>query len=112
MAEELLALEAALADATVEIARNECAARCQAEAQRDLWQMLAGTGRGGRGGRGSRGHVPPPSAPPPPPPPPPPAELIQLVLAVPIETEGDMSEAEALAILNVTHKSPKWNSGA
>ena len=30
------------------------------------------------------------------------------MLAVPIEREGDMTEAEALAILNVTHKSPKW----
>ena len=53
MAEQMLAAEAALADAAVESARNECAARRQAEAQRDLWQALAG-GRGGRGGRG--GH--------------------------------------------------------
>ena len=36
VAEELLASEAALADATVEIARNECAARRQAETQRDI----------------------------------------------------------------------------
>ena len=45
MAEHILAAEAALADAAVESARNECAARRQAEAQRDLWQALAsGTG--------------------------------------------------------------------
>ena len=88
MAEHMLAAEAALADAAVESARNECVARRQAEAQRDLWQALAGAGRGGRCGRGGRGHVPPPPAPPPPapppapPPPPPVPELITLVLAV------------------------------
>ena len=35
-------------------------------------------------------------------------ELITLVLAVPIANEGQMSEAEALAILNVTERRPKW----
>ena len=35
-------------------------------------------------------------------------ELITLVLAVPISNEGQMSEAEALAILNVTEKRPNW----
>ena len=54
--------------------------------------------------------MPPPPAPPPPPPPPPPPlpELIRMVLAVPIANEGQMSEAEALAILNVTEKRPNW----
>ena len=41
MAEQMLAAEAALADAAVECARDECAARCQAEAQRDLWHAGA-----------------------------------------------------------------------
>ena len=103
VAEQLLAAEAALADAAVEQAQHEYRARCPLEADLALWKALAG-GRAGRGGRGRS----PPNQSPPPPPPPPPAELIQLVLAVPIEREGDMSEAEALAILNVTHKSPKW----
>ena len=64
--------------------------------------------------RSARNHCqrlqppPPPPPPPQPPQPPPLAELIQHVLAVPIEIEGQMSEAEALAILNVTHKSSKW----
>ena len=31
-----------------------------------------------------------------------------MVLAVPIENEGQMSEVEALAILNVTVRRPKW----
>ena len=35
-------------------------------------------------------------------------ELITSVLAVPIANEGQMSEAEALAILNVTEKRPNW----
>ena len=35
-------------------------------------------------------------------------ELINLVLAVLIANEGQMSEAEALAILNVTERRPKW----
>ena len=105
VAEQLMAAEATLADTAEESARNAHRVRRQAEAQRDLWQAIAG-GRGGRGGHGGRAHVspPPPPQPPPPLPPPPPAELIQLMLAVPIEREGDMSEAEALAILNVTHK--------
>jgi hypothetical protein len=30
------------------------------------------------------------------------------VLAVPIANEGQMSEAEALAVLNVTQRRPKW----
>ena len=112
MAVQLLAAEAALADAAVERALNECAARAQAEAQRDIWRALAG-GRGGRRGRGGRGHPdppPPPSPPQPPPPPPPPplAELIVLVLAVPVETEGQMTAEEALAIFNVTNRSPRW----
>ena len=34
--------------------------------------------------------------------------MITLVLAVPIANEGQMSEAEALAILNVTEKRPNW----
>ena len=45
---------------------------------------------------------------PPQPPPPPLAELITLVLAVPVEKEGQITAEEALAILNVTHKSPRW----
>ena len=47
---------------------------------------------------------------PPPPASPPPLlpELINLVLAVPIANEGHMSEAEALAILNVTERRLKW----
>ena len=36
------------------------------------------------------------------------AELISMVLAVPIANEGQMSEVEALAILNVTVRTPKW----
>ena len=52
--------------------------------------------------------MPPPPAPPPPPPPPALPELIRMVLAVPIANEGQMSEAEALAILNVTERRPKW----
>ena len=36
------------------------------------------------------------------------AELIVLVLAVPVETEGQMTAEEALAIFNVTHRSPRW----
>ena len=59
MAEQLLAAEAALADAAETRAEYECRARWQAEAQRDVWQVLAGS-RGGRGGRGGRGHAPPP----------------------------------------------------
>ena len=35
------------------------------------------------------------------------SELIALALAVPVEPEGKMTAEEALAILNVTHKSPK-----
>ena len=50
MAEQMLAAEAALADAAVESARSECAARRQAETQRDIWRALA-SGTGGRGGR-------------------------------------------------------------
>ena len=73
MAEQLLAAEAALADAAETRAEYECRARWQAEAQRDVWQVLAGS-RGGRGGRGGRGHAPPPPPPPPPRPPPPPPE--------------------------------------
>ena len=115
MAVQLLAAEAALADAAVERALHEGAVRAQAEAQRDISRALAG-GRGGRGGRGRHGHPhppPPPSPPQPPqpsqpPPPPPLAELIVLVLAVPIETEGQMTAEEALAIFNVTHRSPRW----
>ena len=34
--------------------------------------------------------------------------LISLVLAVHIANEGQMSEVEALAILNVTERRPKW----
>ena len=110
MAEQLLAAEAALADAAVESTLHECAARRQAEAQRDIYQALAGAGRGGRGSRGGRGTPPPPvpEPPPPPPPPPPPAELIQRILAVPVAMEGQMSDEEALAILNVTEKSSRW----
>jgi hypothetical protein len=111
VAEQLLAAEAALVDAAEESTWNERRARRQAEAQRDLWQALAG-GRGGRGDRGGRAHASPPPPPPQPPQPPPPplAELITLVLAVPVETEGQMTAEpeEALAILNVTHKSPRW----
>ena len=115
MAVQLLAAEAALADAAVERALHEGAVRAPAEAQRDIWRALAG-GRGGRGGRGRHGHPhppPPPSPPQPPqpsqpPPPPPLAELIVLVLAVPIETEGQMTAEEALSIFNVTHRSPRW----
>ena len=109
MAEQLLAAEAALADAAETRAEYECRARWQAEAQRDVWQVLAGS-RGGRGGRGGRGHAPPPVEPrqPPPPPPPPLPQLISLVLAVHIANEGQMSEVEALAILNVTERRPKW----
>ena len=33
---------------------------------------------------------------------------INLVLAVSIAEEGQMSEAEALAVLNVTERRPKW----
>ena len=107
--QQLLAAEAAVADAAEERAMHEHKARCQAEAQRDIWQALAG-GRGSQGGRGGRGHVPPPPAPPPPPPPPPPPlpELIRMVLAVPIANEGQMSEEEARAILNVTEQRPNW----
>ena len=43
-----------------------------------------------------------------PPPPPPLPEFINLVLAVPIANEGHMSEAEVLAVLNVTQRRPKW----
>ena len=43
-----------------------------------------------------------------PPSPPPLADLIVLVLAVPVEIEGQMTAEEALAIFNVTHRSPKW----
>ena len=57
MAEQMLAAEAALADAAMESARSECAARRQAETQRDIWRALA-SGTGGRGGRGGRGHAP------------------------------------------------------
>ena len=96
-----------MADAAEERAMHEHKARCQAEAQRDIWQALAG-GRGSRGGRGGRGHVPPPPAPPPPPPPPALPELIRMVLAVPIANEGQMSEEEARAILNVTEQRPNW----
>ena len=95
--QQLLAAEAAVADAAEERAMHEHKARCQAEAQRDIWQALAG-GRGSRGGRGGRGHVPPPPAPPPPLPPPALPELIRMVLAVPIANEGQMSEEEARAI--------------
>ena len=99
----LLAAEAALADAAETRAEYECRARWQAEAQRDVWQALAGS-RGGRGGRGGRGHAPPP----PPPPPPPLPQWISLVLAVHIANEGQMNEDEALAVLNVTERRPKW----
>ena len=34
--------------------------------------------------------------------------MITLVLAVPIGNEGQMSETEALVILNVTEKRPNW----
>ena len=58
MAEEMLAVEAALADAAVESALDERAARLQAEAQRDIYQALAGAGRGtGRGGRVAEGSA-------------------------------------------------------
>ena len=114
MAEEMLAVEAALADAAVESALDERSARLQAEAQRDIYRALAGAGSGtGRGGRGGRGYAPPPPPPPPPQPPPPPPpppvpELIQMVLSVPVQAEGQMSEEEALSVLNVTRKSPRW----
>ena len=36
------------------------------------------------------------------------AELIVLVLAVPVATEGQMTAEEALAIFNVTHRRPIW----
>ena len=45
MIQQLLAAEAAVADAAEERAMHEHKARCQAEAQRDIWQALAG-GRG------------------------------------------------------------------
>ena len=35
-------------------------------------------------------------------------ELIQMVLSVPVQAEGQMSEEEALSALNVTRKSPRW----
>ena len=35
-------------------------------------------------------------------------DLIARILAVEIRHEGDMSEAEALEILNVTDRRPKW----
>ena len=97
----------ALADAALADAESERSARRRIETENAMWRVA--TGRGGRGGRGRCGPPPPqPQQPPQPPRPPPLAELIQLVLAAPIEREGDMSEEEALAILNVTNKSPKW----
>ena len=54
MAEQLLAAEAALADAALADAVHEHNVRRQAEAQRDMYQALAGARRGGRGGRGPR----------------------------------------------------------
>ena len=59
MAERMLAAEATLADAAVERALHECAARAQAEAQRDIWRvfgvfgvrlLLAGVAEGGEAG--------------------------------------------------------------
>ena len=97
------------------------AARAEAELQR---ARRGGRGdRGSRGGRGGAGaahnstapapadasntSAPEPPAPPPPPSPPLP-DLIARILAVETQREGDMSEAEALEILNVTDRRPKW----
>ena len=55
----------------------------------------------------SNTSAPEPPAPPPPPSPPLP-DLIARILAVETQREGDMSEAEALEILNVTDRRPKW----
>ena len=114
MAEQMLAAEAALADAAVESALNECRARHKAEAETEILRALAGD-RGGRGGRGRSRPQPPPQSPPQPPPsappqppPPPVPHIIILVLSVPIALEGQMTVHEALAILAVTERSPLW----
>ena len=97
------------------------AARAEAELQRARRGGRGGRGsRGGRGGAGAAHNSPAPapadasntSAPEPPAPPPPPSpplpDLIARILAVETQREGDMSEAEALEILNVTDRRPKW----
>ena len=100
--EKLFAKEAAAADAAAAEAR---------------WRPAASRGGRGRGGRG-RGQQhpqpqvqpqPPPATPPPTPPtPPPPSDFITLVLTVPIAHNGQMTPDEALLILEVTDKRPKW----
>ena len=88
--------------------------RClQVEADLALWKAHAGGRGAGRGGRGRSRPQPsasplPPPPPQPPPPPPPLPDLIKAVLAVPISIEGQMTEAEALSVLNVTGKRSKW----
>jgi hypothetical protein len=89
MVEQLLAMEAALADAAVERSLNEYRARCRVETELALWKALA-SGRGGRGGRGRSPPQPPPQpqptpqstpqpTPPPPSQPPPPPPLPELI---------------------------------
>ena len=119
----MLGGSSAAEDAAEERARSAelFAARAEAELQRARRGGRGGRGsRGGRGGAGAAHNSPAPapadasntSAPEPPAPPPPPSpplpDLIARILAVETQREGDMSEAEALEILNVTDRRPKW----
>ena len=117
--------------AAEQAAAREAKARRAAEKQAALFQMRAeraeaellvhmGSGNGGRGGRGGRGRgrgpVPTPTSTPSstpsttskPAPDPEPPDWIRIVLAVPVQTDGRLTPAEALAILSVTERRPKW----
>jgi hypothetical protein len=108
---ERLAQEAAAMAAAAEARAVAAEARAVAAEQR-----AGRTGRGGgRGGRGSAAPPPPPRPPPPPPPPPPPEqlnpspdELIDRILSINILSDGSMTDSEALQILQVTTRRPKW----
>lgn len=116
---EKLAADAAVAQQVAE----QCAAAAEqrAAAAEAVWQNGhkehgGRRGRGGRGGRSGRGSdssstqqpPQPPPAPPPAAPPPPPPDLISDILDIKLAHEGSMTEEEALQILSVTHRMPRW----
>ena len=100
--EQLFAKEAAAADAAAAEAR---------------WRPAASRGGRGRGaGRGSGQQQPqpqaqpqpPPASPPPTPATPPTPDFITPLLAVPVAHDGQMTPDEALLILEVTDRRPRW----